>query len=73
SAHTTAPDGGVWTDVYAANVLMETIDPYGESISYDYDRYLRPISITDQRGNTTEMTYDSAGRMLTRSAPSALP
>ncbi|MCL7381280.1 DUF6531 domain-containing protein [Streptomyces sp. 35G-GA-8] len=72
SAHTTAPDGGVWTDVYAANVLMETIDPYGESISYDYDRYLRPISITDQRGNTTEMTYDSAGRMLTRSAPSAL-
>lgn len=71
-SHTTAPDGGVWTDVYAGNVLMETIDPYGKSIAYDYDRHLRPVAITDQRGNTTEMTYDSAGRMLTRSAPSAL-
>ncbi|MEU3036536.1 DUF6531 domain-containing protein [Streptomyces griseoaurantiacus] len=69
-AHTTAPDGGIWTDVYAANVLMETIDPYGESITYDYDRYLNPVDITDQRGKTTSMTYDSAGRMLTRSAPS---
>ncbi|MFB7272679.1 DUF6531 domain-containing protein [Streptomyces sp. NPDC056244] len=71
-SHTTAPDGGVWTDVYAGNVLMETIDPYGESIAYDYDRYLRPAAITDQRGNTTQMTYDSAGRMLTRTAPTAL-
>ncbi|MFF2901985.1 DUF6531 domain-containing protein [Streptomyces sp. NPDC057966] len=71
-SHTTAPDGGVWTDVYGGNVLMETIDPYGKSITYEYDRYLRPVAITDQRGNTTSMTYDSAGRMLTRSAPTAL-
>ncbi|CAL9332589.1 hypothetical protein SUDANB106_00104 [Streptomyces sp. enrichment culture] len=41
-SHTTAPDGGVWTDVYSGNVLMETIDPYGKSITYDYDRHLRP-------------------------------
>src|SRR5690606_35573254 len=40
--------------------------------TYDYDRHLRPVSSTDQRGNTTEMTYDNTGRMLTRSAPSAL-
>ncbi|WP_353947239.1 DUF6531 domain-containing protein [Streptomyces sp. HUAS MG91] len=71
-SHTTAPDGGVWTDLYAGNVLMETIDPYGKSITYDYDRYLRPVTITDQRGNATTMTYDSAGRMLTRKAPTAL-
>ncbi|MFE7612307.1 DUF6531 domain-containing protein [Streptomyces celluloflavus] len=71
-SHTTAPDGGVWTDVYASNVLMKTIDPYGKSITYDYDRQLHPVAITDQRGNTTEMTYDTAGRMLTRTAPSAL-
>lgn len=71
-SHTTAPDGGVWTDVYSGNVLMSTIDPYGKSISYDYDRNLRPVGITDQRGNTTSMTYDSAGRMLTRSSPSGL-
>ncbi|MFI9182074.1 DUF6531 domain-containing protein [Streptomyces goshikiensis] len=71
-SHTTAPDGGVWTDVYASNVLMKTIDPYGKSITYDYDRQLRPAAITDQRGNTTAMTYDTAGRMLTRTAPAAL-
>ncbi|ULR56084.1 DUF6531 domain-containing protein [Streptomyces deccanensis] len=71
-SHTTAPDGGVWTDIYAGNVLMESIDPYGERVSYSYDRYLRPVEITDQRGNSTEMTYDSAGRMLTRGAPSSL-
>ncbi|MFD7819673.1 putative adhesin [Streptomyces sp. NPDC059698] len=71
-SHTTAPDGGVWTDVYSGNVLMSTIDPYGKSITYDYDRNLRPVSITDQRGNTTSMTYDSAGRMLTRSSPASL-
>ncbi|MFI9423297.1 DUF6531 domain-containing protein [Streptomyces achromogenes] len=71
-SHMTAPDGGVWTDVYAGNVLMESIDPYGERVSYTYDRYLRPVEITDQRGNTTSMTYDSAGRMLTRSAPSSV-
>ncbi len=71
-SHTTAPDGGVWTDVYASNVLMQTIDPYGKSITYDYDRQLRPAAITDQRGNTTEMTYDTAGRMLTRTAPATL-
>ena len=71
-SHMTAPDGGVWTDIYAANVLMESIDPYGKKVSYTYDRYLRPVEITDQRGNTTSMTYDSAGRMLTRSAPASL-
>ncbi len=71
-SHTTAPDGGVWTDVYSGNVLMSSIDPYGKSVTYDYDRELRPVAITDQRGNTTTMTYDSAGRMLTRKAPSAL-
>ncbi|WP_405388003.1 DUF6531 domain-containing protein [Streptomyces sp. NBC_01102] len=71
-SHTTAPDGGVWTDVYSGNVLMSTIDPYGKSITYDYDRNLRPVGVTDQRGNTTSMTYDSAGRMLTRSSPSGL-
>ncbi|MFH8989791.1 DUF6531 domain-containing protein [Streptomyces sp. NPDC017940] len=71
-AHTTAPDGGVWTDVYSGNVLMETLDPYGKSITYDYDRRLRPVTITDQRGNATTMTYDSAGRMLTRGAPTEL-
>lgn len=71
-SYTTAPDGGVWTDLYSGNVLLESIDPYGKTVSYDYDQKLRPVDITDQRGNTTSMTYDSAGHMLSRSAPSSL-
>ncbi|WP_453087020.1 FG-GAP-like repeat-containing protein [Streptomyces roseus] len=70
-SHTTDPSGGIWTDVYSGNVLMESTDPYGKKVSYDYDRYLHPVGITDARGNRTEMTYDAAGRMATRKAPAS--
>ncbi|MFF8280825.1 FG-GAP-like repeat-containing protein [Streptomyces lateritius] len=70
-SHTTDPNGGVWTDVYSGNVLLESINPFGKKVSYSYDRNLRPVSITDAVGNTTEMTYDAAGRMATRKSPSA--
>ncbi|MCF6521540.1 RHS repeat protein [Streptomyces sp. JJ36] len=71
-SHMTDPSGGVWTDIYSGNVLVESIDPFGERVSYDYDRNLNPVGITDRRGHTTTMTYDDAGRMLTRSSPSSL-
>ncbi|MFJ6480954.1 MULTISPECIES: FG-GAP-like repeat-containing protein [unclassified Streptomyces] len=71
-SHTTDPNGGIWTDVYSGNVLMESVDPYGKKVSYSYDRYLHPVSITDARGNTTEMTYDAAGRMATRKSPTSV-
>lgn len=71
-SHTTDPNGGVWTDVYSGNVLLETINPFGKQISYSYDRNLRPVSITDASGNTTEMTYNGAGQMATRKAPSSV-
>ncbi|MFF4219382.1 FG-GAP-like repeat-containing protein [Streptomyces nondiastaticus] len=70
-SHVTDPNGGVWTDVYSGNVLVESTDPYGKTVSYSYDRQLHPVSITDRLGNTTEMTYDGAGRMLTRKAPAS--
>ncbi|MBT1187915.1 RHS repeat protein [Streptomyces sp. CJ_13] len=70
-SHTTDRNGGVWTDVYSGNVLLESTDPYGKKVSYSYDRNLRPVSITDALGNTTEMTYDGAGRMTNRKAPSS--
>ncbi|PSJ26946.1 hypothetical protein B7P34_20355 [Streptosporangium nondiastaticum] len=70
--HTTDRSGGVWTDVYSGNVLMASIDPYGKKVEYSYDRNLRPVSITDALGNTTEMTYDSAGRMTMRKSPSSV-
>ncbi|MFF1309026.1 FG-GAP-like repeat-containing protein [Streptomyces sp. NPDC058307] len=72
TSNTTDADGGVWSDVYSGNVLMESVDPYGNQVSYDYDQSLHPVDITDRLGNTTTMTYDSAGNMLTRSAPSSV-
>lgn len=68
----TDPNGGVWSDIYAGNVLTQSIDPFGNSVSYDYDQALHQIGITDRLGNTTSMTYDSAGNMLTRTAPAPL-
>ncbi|MEZ0107621.1 RHS repeat-associated protein [Catenulispora sp. EB89] len=68
----TDPNGGVWTDIYANNVLTQSIDPFGNSVSYSYDKSLNQIGITDRLGNTTSMTYDSAGNMLTRTAPAPL-
>ncbi|MEU9193191.1 FG-GAP-like repeat-containing protein [Streptomyces hundungensis] len=70
-SHATDPNGGVWTDVYSGNVLLESVNPYGKKVSYSYDRNLHPVSITDAAGNTTEMTYDAAGRMTTRKSPSS--
>ena len=68
----TDPNGGVWSDVYAGNVLTESIDPFGNAVSYSYDQALHQIGITDRLGNTTSMTYDSAGDMLTRVGPAPL-
>ncbi|PPT15892.1 hypothetical protein CYQ11_26215 [Streptomyces cinnamoneus] len=71
-SHMTDPNGGVWTDVYSGNVLLESINPYGDKVSYSYDRNLHPVSITDPSGNTTEMSYDTAGRLSTRKSPSSV-
>ncbi|MEU5420300.1 ricin-type beta-trefoil lectin domain protein [Streptomyces sp. NPDC020667] len=71
-SHVTDPNGGVWTDVYSGNVLLESINPYGDKVSYSYDRNLHPVSITDASGNTTEMAYDTAGRLITRRSPSSV-
>lgn len=68
----TDPNGGVWSDLYSGNVLMQSIDPFGNSVSYTYDQALNQTGITDRLGNTTTMTYDGAGNMLTRTAPAPL-
>jgi len=68
----TDANGGVRTDIYAGNVLTQSIDPFGNSVSYTYDQSLHQIGITDRLGNTTTMTYDAAGDMLTRVSPAPL-
>jgi RHS repeat-associated protein len=66
---TTDPDGGIWTDVYGGNVLLETFDPAGGETTFDYDGLLDVTQATDPAGNATIMTYDSSGNMLTVTDP----
>ncbi len=69
---TTDARGKVWKDVYDNGLLVEQIDPLNNTWTYDYDSDLNRTSITDPRGKTSTATYDSAGNVLTRSAPSPL-
>jgi RHS repeat-associated protein len=62
----------VWKDVYANNVLVRRTNPLNQTISVAYDADLNQTSVTDFRGNTTTMTYDSRGNLLTRTAPAPL-
>ncbi len=65
----TDPNGHQWQDVYAGNVLVKRIDPLGDATSYYYDSNLDVSAITDPNGNTTTMSYDTRGNLLSRTAP----
>ncbi|MFG2311941.1 RHS repeat-associated core domain-containing protein [Streptomyces sp. NPDC048566] len=67
---TTAPDGGVWTDVYAHNYLLVQYDPFGNRTFYNYDGTANLIRATDPLGHFTSYAYDTAGRLTTETAPS---
>ncbi|MFG1663787.1 RHS repeat-associated core domain-containing protein [Streptomyces sp. Y7] len=59
----TAPDGGIWTDVYNQNVLLAQYDPFGNKTSYGYTYRLDPIEVTDALGNKINREVDGAGRL----------
>ncbi|MFG3002227.1 DUF6531 domain-containing protein [Streptomyces sp. NPDC048340] len=59
---TTAPDGGVWTDVYYKNVLFTQIDPFGNKSYYGYDQYFNRTSEIDAEGRKTSREYSTSGR-----------
>jgi RHS repeat-associated protein len=61
----TAPDGGVWTDVYQAGVLMESFDPVGSGSLREYDTKLNVAVSLDGNFVPTQMTYDSFGNIST--------
>ncbi|MFJ8628409.1 DUF6531 domain-containing protein [Kitasatospora sp. NPDC093550] len=66
---TTAPDGGVWSDLYAGNWLLAQYDPFGNTTRYSYDGSGNRTRITDPLGNSTSLSYDSAGHLTTLSPP----
>ncbi|WP_193241667.1 RHS repeat-associated core domain-containing protein [Streptomyces phaeolivaceus] len=58
---TTAPDGGVWTDVYAHNYLLVQYDPFGNRTFYNYDNTANVTRVTDALGNATRYSYGANG------------
>ncbi len=59
-------NGHSWKYVYEDDALVEEVDPTGDVIRYAYDANLDRTAATDENGNTTTMTYNAAGDMLTR-------
>ncbi|MEW6059526.1 MAG: DUF6531 domain-containing protein [Actinomycetota bacterium] len=60
--------GHEWQDVYDSGAFVERIDPLGNVTRYMYTG-ADLTRITDARGNTTRMTYDSRGNLLTKTDP----
>jgi len=68
----TDPDNHVWKDVYANDVLTERIDPQSDTTQFGTGTGLDQTSVTAPTGAATTMTYDSAGNLLTATAPASL-
>ncbi len=65
----TDPNGHQWRDVYSGDVLTQRIDPLLGTTSYVYDANMDLTAVTNPDGNTTTMSYDDNGNMLTKTAP----
>lgn len=72
TASMTDARGKVWRDIYASNVLVERIDPEGNSTKFGHDDDLNLNSVTDPEGNQWRMTYDADGDLASRIAPAPL-
>lgn len=65
----TDPNGGIKTDLYGGNALLETIDPLGNKTHYAYNMFLEPVEVTDPSGGFITMSYDTSGNLLTETDP----
>lgn len=68
----TDPRGHQWRDIYSLNRLVARVDPLGRRTEYTWDEQLNLSAVTNPQGDTTAMTYDPAGNLLTRTAPAPL-
>ncbi|MFI9648067.1 DUF6531 domain-containing protein [Streptomyces sp. NPDC052040] len=67
---TTAPDGGVWTDIYAHNYLLVQYDPFGNRTFNNYDGSGNVSRISDPLGHATSYSYDSSGLLKSQTSAS---
>ncbi len=69
-AYTYAPDGGFTLNTTKTNIKDADGNPLSDIVTIDvYDSNYNLISHTDANGNTTSMTYDNLGRLLTTHYP----
>ncbi|WP_344522241.1 DUF6531 domain-containing protein [Streptomyces rectiviolaceus] len=64
----TAPDGGVWTDIYYKNVLFTQLDPLNNKSYYRYDAHFNRTSAVDAEIRETEWDFDTSGRIKRRAS-----
>ncbi|WP_158708944.1 putative adhesin [Streptomyces sp. NRRL S-920] len=64
----TAPDGGVWTDVYYKNVLFTQLDPLNNKSYYRYDEHFNRTSAVDAETREIKWDFDASGRLKRRSS-----
>jgi RHS repeat-associated protein len=64
--------GKAWIDDYESNVLQSRTDPLSNDTTYAYNADFNLTAVTDPRGKTTTQTWDTAGNLLTRTAPAPL-
>ena len=68
----TDPRGNTRKDVYASNVLLRRTDALDNTTELSHNTSLDATSSTLASGDTTTMTYDSNGNLLTATAPASL-
>jgi len=62
--------GNPWKDVYKNNLLVQRIDPLGNTTRYNYDSAANLTDVIKPLGYTPiTMTYDARGNLLSRSFP----
>ena len=72
TATVTDANGNAWKDDYEENVLVERSDPLGNETSFAHDDDLNASRVTSPSGETTTMTYDAHGNLLSAAAPPSL-
>jgi len=68
----TDPRGNTRKDVYASNVLVKRIDALSNTTELGHNTSLDATSSKLPSGDSTTMTYDSSGNLLTATAPASL-
>ncbi|MFN8222177.1 MAG: LamG-like jellyroll fold domain-containing protein [Gaiellales bacterium] len=72
TATVTDPNNHVWKDVYVNNVLSSRIDGANNTTQLGHDADLNGDSVTGPTGETTTMSFDASGNMLSATAPPSL-